>query len=641
MKSGNLCERTTKGLSAFFLLLIAACGSANEGDERALIALLSPPEGNDSADIGSLGNDEVLRRALSSRLGKNSFFGSMTANSELAPGITEIPINEMLPDILPGNSGIPELDRQTLIANGIVALKSAAILPYATVESNVFILSQCRGFFTRNACKGLKGELTFGPHSSQVEGFISKADTIALLPHADIKGKAFANDYRVFPRATITERDSPVGAIPILPKFLRGTPGKNSLYATRSRTVGPGRYGKLVVYSGRELTLAEGYYQIKSLYLHPGAIIQCNGTCLVTIKDDLFMQPGSLLSAISGNPRDLLIYAESKDHRIWAISFPSVRIGSYSGLNASLYAPYGSVSIGRHVMVRGTLIGKDVTLGPRSIVADDPLGVAPDFGDFDRLSLPVSRVTIVTESEMEIDLLTGPATIEIKPGFMENLAEQLDFPSISLPEQELKAIRFYTLDNVTVTEGEETYPVRMVTSGNREFFEAQGQFGIQSGQITEIRISAGGEFSLFRAFDKEYILRPDFRLEMLRLFDETLRSLVDRYAGEYAHAIIAESDIIARVSVDGLASQYETIGRHSVITTDVTVNISELFLDNSGEATIGDRFIIKTLGGEVDGIRMFPSHVASFAPGESALVFVRKIDGRNYITFGNIGKINH
>lgn len=622
-------------------LVLIGCGRSSENkDGLSIFSLLGVKSSDSDEKLDTLSNDEIIERAMHSRLGKNGFYGKIIASQTFPNGVTEIPINDLLPEILPGNSGIPEVSKQTLLANGIVALKSISLRPGASISSNLFALTQCKGFFSKDSCKGFRAELAFQSFASQEGSYISKADTISLNSNSKILGKAFANEYKIGHNAQIAEKNTPIGDLPILPKFLIGTPSENSIVAKTDRHLGPGQYKDLVIFPGVKVTLSEGYYQLRSIYINPKGSLFCSGTCVLTVKNDLYVLPKGLVTPLSGDPKDLLIYAESKDHKFWAFSFSSVSFGSNTSITANIYSPYGSVNVDNAVTVKGTIIGKDVSFGTKSKIFDSLFGDAPTAISYDTLLVPVSKVSLLANDGSEVPIFLSQTTLTFDKDYSQNIAELLGFPAVSSSTLNIAGVRFYTNGAVIAKEGNKSYEVKLVTPNNENKFDALGSFSVTSGKLTEIKILPSANYSMIRAFDTEYVLSPMFSLDKFRFFDSTNESLVERYAGEFTQSLIQESDTIADVSVQNLSSSFETIASHELITTNVTLRTNQIFLDESGALTEGDTVVVKTLGGEVDGIKLFPSHVASFTSGERVLVFIRTIDGVRYVTFGQIGKIS-
>ncbi|TGK92570.1 hypothetical protein [Leptospira levettii] len=628
-------------LFALFLvsLFITGCNKPDDSKEIWKWASILPGNGTINTENSEYNETKIIDLAMNSNLGNNGFYGKFVASANYPTGITEIPINDLIPEIIPGNSGIPETSNQTLLANGVVALKSISLLQRAKIEANLFTLAHCKGFFGKESCKGFKAELTFGKEAQQEINYISKADTISMDKNSKILGKAYANEYKLKSNSQISERITPIGNLPLLPKFLIGTTSETNIYARKNTTLEPGSYKSILVSPGIQLNLREGYYQIKSLYLNYKSSLICNGTCVITIKDDLITLPNTLITAASGDSKDLLIYSQNADYRLWIFSKPAVIIGNKSNLIANIYSPYGTIVVNDSTSIKGTLIGKDISIGKNAKVYDTYIGQNPSELSYDTLTIPINRISIINSTGQEYSIHNGQKSIIFNKDFSNNIAESIDFPNTNIPASLASKIRFYINGEAYVNNSSQEYKVKFITDGNQNYFDAIGEINISSGKLTELRIRPSNNFSMLKVFDTEYLLTPKFEIEQLRYFGIDKLSLVERYVGEDSKLLIQNSDTIVDANVIDLSSNYETIEGHQLITTIVTIKTNDIFLDEDGGLTRGDSISVKSLGGEVGDVKLFSPHTASFSEGERSLVFLRTINGIKYVTFGPLGKI--
>lgn len=637
-------EDTMKKMNQIFALflvsfLFSGCNKPENKNEIWKWASLLPGNSSNDFENSEFSETQITELAMNSNLGNNGFYGKFVASANYPAGITEIPINDLIPDIIPGNSGIPETSNQTLLANGVVALKSISLLPRSKIEANLFTLAHCKGFFGKESCKGFKAELTFGKEAQQEVNYISKADTISMDKNSKILGKAYANEYKLKHNSQISERITAIGSLPLLPKFLFGTTSETNVFARKNTTLEPGSYKSILVLPGIQLNLREGYYQIKSLYLNYKSSIICNGTCVITLKNDLITLPNTLITAASGDPKDLLIYSQNADYRLWIFSKPAVIIGNKSNLNANIYSPYGTIVINDRASIKGTLIGKDISIGTKVKISDTYIGQNPSELSYDTLTIPINRISIINSTGQEYFIHNGQKSIVFNKDYSNNIAESIDFPNINISASLASKIRFYINGEAKVNNASHEYKLKFITEGNQNYFDVVGEVNISSGKLTELRIRPSNNYSILKVFDIEYLMTPKFDIEQLRYFSMDKLSLVERYAGEDPKLLIQNSDTIVDANVINLASNYETIEGHQLITTNVTIRTNDIFLDDDGALTQGDSISVRILGGEVGDVKLFSPHTASFSDGERSLVFLRTINGIKYVTFGPVGKI--
>lgn len=83
--------------------------------------------------------------------------------------------------------------------------------------------------------------------------------------------------------------------------------------------------------------------------------------------------------------------------------------------------------------------------------------------------------------------------------------------------------------------------------------------------------------------------------------------------------LVRQADRVVVARVEARASRWEG-GR---IVTDVTLRVED---SAKGDARVGERVVVTTMGGSVDGIGMKVVGEAAFVKGETALVFLTALD---------------
>jgi hypothetical protein len=141
------------------------------------------------------------------------------------------------------------------------------------------------------------------------------------------------------------------------------------LGANLSSSLAPGKYGKVKLAQKSRLLLASGTYAFRSLTLNRGASLLCDGTCVIGVDDEV--QVGDLATiSTTTSP------ADATKLRI-EVEFGGARRASFraywkSKVDATVYAPNGSIRLGTNGRFTGSFVAREVEVHNRSRVLSEP-----------------------------------------------------------------------------------------------------------------------------------------------------------------------------------------------------------------------------------------------------------------------------
>jgi hypothetical protein len=162
------------------------------------------------------------------------------------------------------------------------------------------------------------------------------------------------------------------GYVPLwgdLPEFLTGVPASGSVkLGGTTNLLAPGSYGDVELKSNSVATLLGGDYSFASLHLKPGSTLQFEGPATVRIAGRLIVQQGIVVPTGGATGSDLLVYVAGADEapNKWAVD-----IWAPSTVNANVYAPNGTVTIGNNSTFTGAAIGLRLDVGSDVTVTND------------------------------------------------------------------------------------------------------------------------------------------------------------------------------------------------------------------------------------------------------------------------------
>jgi VCBS repeat-containing protein len=147
--------------------------------------------------------------------------------------------------------------------------------------------------------------------------------------------------------------------LPTMPAFTPGTTNIE-LRANRTLTLPPGDYGTLVTRRDSLLVLTGGVYNFASWEIGSDARVRVLAPTEIRIAGTLLMNSESRLAPDNGrgmSGRDVRIYVNGEDS-----GNAAVRLGRESLVQASIYAPRGTIQSNAELVVRGALIGRHVVV---------------------------------------------------------------------------------------------------------------------------------------------------------------------------------------------------------------------------------------------------------------------------------------
>jgi hypothetical protein len=166
----------------------------------------------------------------------------------------------------------------------------------------------------------------------------------------------FVNRLRA--NATITVRDAgplPTGALPLiapLPPLPAFAPASGGLYVSQSTTILPGAYGRIVVQSGVQLTLAPGSYDVGSLLLARNAAVLASGPVTFDVAGTIVVGNGSSMRP-TGPPL-------TANDFVVNLGGTLARFGQGASATVKLYGPNAHLKFGRNFVGVGQFVGKDI-----------------------------------------------------------------------------------------------------------------------------------------------------------------------------------------------------------------------------------------------------------------------------------------
>jgi len=204
--------------------------------------------------------------------------------------------------------------------------------------------------------------------SARVESdFTVRAPSIVLEENAAILGTAQYNAIKFEEGASAANRITPMGPVPLLPPFLKGSPGSQSIEFSEA-PLAPGNYDRLHLRRDRALELTGGFYHFRKVRLENGSSVICNSVCVILVQETFKGENRASLTPLSGTSNDLIVYVEH-----------DVSFGAEARVTADLYSLNGIIRVGRLSRVEGNLAGQKIKIEERcrikSGVAVPPVAV--------------------------------------------------------------------------------------------------------------------------------------------------------------------------------------------------------------------------------------------------------------------------
>lgn len=204
-------------------------------------------------------------------------------------------------------------------------------------------------------------------------------DTIRVLRNASIYD-AISNT--LTKDRTSTVRGTVVSPLPLpfveLPAFPAIQPGAQPIAVAKNKTLtlDPGAYGAVTVANGGRLILSGGLYELASLDVLVSATVQIRGAAEIRILGALKTASKAKLvidRTVAGlTAADVAVYVQGSDAQATAAGADAdgdnagpvaVHIGPQNQLQASIYAPNGTVWVKSRTKATGAFIGMHVRVG--------------------------------------------------------------------------------------------------------------------------------------------------------------------------------------------------------------------------------------------------------------------------------------
>ena len=143
-----------------------------------------------------------------------------------------------------------------------------------------------------------------------------------------------------------------------------------------TRTLPPGEYRVLDLLPHSTLVLSGGLYRFASFRAAEGARIAIVEDAVIDVVGQVLIGPHATIGAADGAPgdTDVVLQTLSPD-----VDGAAIRIGAGANLVATFRAASGAIRVGRNTHIVGSLLGRDVSLGP-GVVVDAPSYQAVDCG---------------------------------------------------------------------------------------------------------------------------------------------------------------------------------------------------------------------------------------------------------------------
>lgn len=260
-----------------------------------------------------------------------------------------------------GNAILPGVELAVVLATNSARIKNAAVVTSGEVVVN-------------DASPGptlVRGyELAFEPQSATAAGSSVRANRLWIKNRSTIGGDAAFNvllNQGSIAGAQITPLALPVFAF--LPPFRSEIPPAGSPDVTVPEngfsTLGEGDYGALSVGRDGTLVLTGGVYIVRSIDLDKGAHLLLRAATQVRVEGRLGSAKDVVIGPEPGSGaaiHDLVFYvAGGNGGSGQPTSAPAAaEIGHSARLEASLYAPHGTIHIGHAATATGGFLGRDV-----------------------------------------------------------------------------------------------------------------------------------------------------------------------------------------------------------------------------------------------------------------------------------------
>ncbi len=249
----------------------------------------------------------------------------------------------------------------------ILATNSAWIQTGADVLSGDVVVNQAgAGPFLNGAELSLAGTVT------TPAGWDLDADSLTIAAGTTVASDIFFN--QLTNSGTITGQQTSTLTLPVfasLPAFLTATPSTTdvSVGANGNRTLAPGNYRDLIVGKKGTVIFSGGTYHFRSITTDTQAKLLFSAASTVRVQQKVSIKATNTVGPNTGatiNASSIVFYVAGINGTGGGLAETpkAVEIGADNTLTANLYAPNGTLWIADRTQARGSLIGKDVQIGP-------------------------------------------------------------------------------------------------------------------------------------------------------------------------------------------------------------------------------------------------------------------------------------
>ncbi|HRG45197.1 MAG TPA: DUF4382 domain-containing protein [Leptospiraceae bacterium] len=575
----------------------------------------------------------------------NSFTGSMVISPP--SDVTILKNDELLGDKNPKAT-------QAFTVNGIVGLQSVWIEEEADIDSNIYVVSDCIGWFPKHekgrkfadeVCLKKKSELTIGERVHGAKDRTFKADSITVSHRANIEGTLEGNSIDVSKHATASNQKKPLGELPGFANFLKGTPGTVDVKITANsiNPLPPSNYKDLLVKKGKTLELQGGFYHFQNIKLDENSILTCKTTCIVLVQDKFDSDEKSIVMTASQDPNDFCFYIAGKngngrgEDRVSAKP-KAVQIGDKNQIVASFYVPFGTLEFKERTTAQGIFIGREVKVGEKTKISDKTISIP--FGDLEFAEVILDLREVQFQKE-------GGGSINIIPSVKEHdLLKYLDGNKIEkiidyavLPSGNYTGILLQLGNNTRIkTKTGNTIPIKLVSSISQNSLLLSGNFTLRGGHISELKVKTGADNAVVGGNDQAFIVKPDIRIESVKSFTTEQENKIVLAAGAEMLPMLEESSIVIQgtVTQTNPAWGYDVYGNQQIYTY-MTIKVSD---NLKGEVVDPNNFPFRIIGGTVGEVTLVASHTPTFKNGDSFILFLKYYGNVIGISRAEIAKIS-
>jgi hypothetical protein len=214
------------------------------------------------------------------------------------------------------------------------------------------------------------GRLVLGVGSTSPTGFALKADSVAILPGANVAGDVYFD--RLNNLGTIGGKrfsPLPLPVLSTLPPFETAVPGTKDIIVLPGlkATINPGKYRIIIVFPRGTLTFTGGgSYDVTSIWVEDNAKLVFNAAAHVRVRFGVDADNGTYIGPANGSSIDasnISFYVGGADSLCQFLKAGS--IGGTARIFANFYAPSGTITLKDGTQATGAFLASNVVLGKK------------------------------------------------------------------------------------------------------------------------------------------------------------------------------------------------------------------------------------------------------------------------------------